>query len=170
VDVNPNENDSDFTPLHNAVRYGYKEVAKLLITNGAIVNVPSPSHVSYDTPLYIAASKGYTELIRFMISKGTWMRNMTIDEHFRYAAIRGDKKVVEILIITNGVDVNAHEGGWTALNRAAFSGRKEIVEVLLANGADINTKTIEGKTALDIAIKEGHQEIVDLLRKYESIE
>jgi ankyrin repeat protein len=59
-----------------------------------------------------------------------------------FAAGRGHREVVELLL-KNGANVNAKAAdGWTALVRAADRGHRKVVEVLLKNGADVNAKDI----------------------------
>jgi ankyrin repeat protein len=82
-----------------------------------------------------------------------------------YAAKRGHKEIVELLI-ANGADVNTKDVvGMTPLHIAARRGHKEIVELLIDNGMDVNTKSYSG-TPLDQAIRDKHPETADLLRKH----
>jgi len=56
-----------FTPLHWAAHHGHKEIAELLIANGADVNAKNEGGF---TPLHSAASLGYKEIIELLIAKG----------------------------------------------------------------------------------------------------
>ena len=93
-----------------------------------------------------------------MNAKGGW-REWT---PLHYAALNGNKEIVELLI-AKGADMNvtANEE-WTPLHTTALEGNKEVVELLIAKGVDVNAKDIDGKTPLNSA--EG--EIADLLRKH----
>jgi ankyrin repeat protein len=57
-----------------------------------------------------------------------------------FAAQRGHKEVVELLI-TKGADMHARDPNeQTPLHIAASRGYKEIAELLIAAGADVNAK------------------------------
>ena len=83
-----------------------------------------------------------------------------------YAAIKGHKEVVELLIAA-GADVNAKDiDEWTPLHRAADAGHKEVAELLIAKGALVNAKDRVGETPLDFAINKNRTETADLLREH----
>jgi len=56
------------TPLHYAAMHGYKEIAELLITNGADVN--AMDKINYAAPLHYAASGGHKEIVVRLIAEG----------------------------------------------------------------------------------------------------
>ena len=59
--------DDPFTPLHWAALHGHKEIAELLITNGADVNATTAWG---STPLHKAAQNGHKEIVELLIAKG----------------------------------------------------------------------------------------------------
>jgi len=69
VDVNA-KNKAGMTPLHYASMMGHKEVARLLITNGADVKAKSQFQNFGETPLHHAASGGHGEIVELLITKG----------------------------------------------------------------------------------------------------
>jgi ankyrin repeat protein len=72
-----------------------------------------------------------------------------------YAAQKGHKDVVELLL-AHKPDVNAKDKlGATPLHAPAGYGRADVVELLLANKAEVNVKAINGVTPLNIAISQG---------------
>ncbi|KAL7794329.1 ankyrin repeat-containing domain protein [Trichoderma ceciliae] len=82
------------------------------------------------------------------------------------AAQSGNKEIVQKLIATGKVDINAKDGdhGKTPLIWAARKGHKAIVKLLLEAGADVNVKEQNlGETALTLAIQSGHEESVRAL-------
>ena len=80
-----------------------------------------------------------------------------------YAAHRGDKDMVELLL-SKRADVNARDDdGWTPLHGAALSGHKDVAEVLLAYGADVNAKDDKGRVPLYWAAFNGNKDMAELL-------
>jgi hypothetical protein len=161
------------TPLHYVVDKGNKQLAELLISQGATIDAKAT--ISNWTPLYFAAVKGDKEMMELLVSHGASAKaisqyNITI---LHSAASGGNKEVVELLI-AHGAEVNAKvdhiiffdQSYFTPLHYAAQGGHKEVVEVLLAHGADVTAKSVKGKTPLKLAEEAGHQDIVDLLRQY----
>jgi cytohesin len=177
IDVNTKVHGS--TPLHCAARYGHKEVAELLIAQGADVNAKDARG---RTPISLAINQGRKEIAKLLLSRsadvslhiaaylGDLQRvqkfidgGANVDANDRggqtalhYAAKAGQIEVAKLLI-ANGADVNA--GEWTPLQEAAIHS-KEMVELLLAKGADINAGPW---TALHTAASTGRKDIVELL-------
>ncbi|PQE15320.1 ankyrin repeat-containing protein [Rutstroemia sp. NJR-2017a BVV2] len=81
------------------------------------------------------------------------------------AAIRGHKDIVQLLLATDGVDLNCKsKDGQTPLSCAAQYGHKDIVQLLLAtDGIDLNCESKDGQTPLSWAAQYGHKDIVQLL-------
>ncbi len=67
ADVNA-KNEDGGTPLLRAAWGGHKEIAELLIANGADVNVKSGRTAT--PPLHLAAYKGHKEVVELVIAKG----------------------------------------------------------------------------------------------------
>ena len=85
-----------------------------------------------------------------------------------YAALCGFCGLVEHLIITHALDVNAkvHNTGWTPLFAASRWGHVDVARVLLDYGADIDARDIHNATALHWPSQEGHVEVVQLLLEH----
>jgi ankyrin repeat protein len=83
------------------------------------------------------------------------------------ASFKGQKDLVELLIL-EGADLNARDNqGNTALMNAALKGHIEIVDLLISNGADISAKDKTGNTALIESAKYAREsacEIITLLK------
>ena len=80
-----------------------------------------------------------------------------------YAAAKGHKDVVELLL-ANKVEVNPKSiDGSTPLHEAAMAGHRDVVELLLANKAEVNTKNGNGMTPLDYAETRGRKDVLELL-------
>jgi ankyrin repeat protein len=83
------------------------------------------------------------------------------------ASFKGQKDIVELLILEEA-DLNARDNqGNTALMNAALKGHIEIVELLISNGADVSAKDKTGNTALIESAKYAREsacEIITLLK------
>jgi len=158
------------TPLFFSVRYGQKEVAELLIKEGAEVNAKD----NYgETPLTYAFDN--KEIVEMLISNGANVNtrgeeNITPLMHSVAASASNiDEAAFQIceLLIEKGADVNAKDDNkWTPLHYAAAKRHKEIITLLIANGAHVNAKDDDGDTPLNYAEFENDKDIADLLRKH----
>jgi hypothetical protein len=87
-------------------------------------------------------------------------------EEFAKAIEDGDSSIVESLISSGSVDVNARlprPFQPPALVLAAECGRKEIVDILLRANARVNETDERGSTACHAAAKRGHHDVLALL-------
>ena len=101
TDVNAKDKYGE-SPLLFAATFGHKEIAELLIANGADVNTKIDKIGM--TPLHIATGQGYKEIVELLIAKG--------------ADVNAKVEITELLI-ANGADVNAKDvGGKTPLDWA----------------------------------------------------
>mgnify|MGYP000545378457 FL=1 len=65
ADVNAQDNDIRWTPLHVAAAFGHKEIAELLIAKGADVNAKSKR----GTPLSNAVKSGDKEIVEWWVGQ-----------------------------------------------------------------------------------------------------
>jgi len=163
------------TPLHMAVSEGKKEIAELLIAEGADINANGKSgglsiHVVFknyfgpaQTPLHSVTTKGIAKLL---IDKGA---NVNAKDEWEstplhYAALEGHMEVAELLI-DKGADVNAKDSyNRTPLLLATSDNHKDIAVLLIAKGSDVNAQDVDGRTILHhAAVGYGRKEIVKLL-------
>ena len=150
------------TLLHAAVSNNHKEIAELLIKEGADVNAVAMDDVFFEkTPLDVANKHNQgavAALLRMHGGKTREELEAPID-----AAKKGDIEAVKQHLAA-GADVNyRNKNGDTLLNYAAFLGHKEIVELLIENGADMNAKGLADWTPLHLAAQNKQEQIVQLL-------
>ena len=71
IDANT-QNAWGVTPLHFAAKKGHKEIAELLIANGADVNAKDGDEdiLGGTSPLFDPVGQGYTEIVELLIKKG----------------------------------------------------------------------------------------------------
>ncbi|GFV15639.1 ankyrin-3 [Trichonephila clavipes] len=145
------DGDLKYTPLHQAVNDGCKEMVEFLLENGADIN--AKTEASGETPLYIAVKKRNIEIIELLIEKGA---NVNAGDKGKNTPLHytGDIRIARLLV-ANGANVNAknksdppYSTGSTPLHGAANAGNKDIAEFLIDNGADINAQNAQGSTPL----------------------
>jgi uncharacterized protein len=135
TDVNSRDSTGS-TALMCAAGYGHLDIVRLLIDNGADVNLMKPGYV---TALGIAESNHRTEVVRYLYALGVGSEVDARDKYGRTALILAARQgcsdsVREIL--RKGADVNAKlSSGETALKLASQYGHNQIVELLKAYGA-----------------------------------
>ena len=110
------------------------------------------SSISAGDGIWNAASVGNIEIVKQHLEKGVdidAVDSVAGITPLSWAVIRGQSKVVELLV-QHGADVNAkNNDGGTSLHAAAFLGRVEIVKLLVQHGADINAKNNKDETPMD---------------------
>ncbi|TSN95659.1 Ankyrin-2 [Bagarius yarrelli] len=171
--------------------YGsHKEVAKLLVKQGADVNSQSQvshaviSHMTWNgfTPLYMAAQENHLEVSGFTplhiaahygnvnVSTLLLNRGAAVDFTARngitplhVASKRGNTNMVSLLL-DRGAQIDAKtRSGLTPIHVAAFMGHLNIVLLLLQNGASPDVCNVKGFTPLHVAAKYGSLEVTKLL-------
>jgi ankyrin repeat protein len=116
------------------------------------------------TGLHLAAWFGKEELVRHAagfcdVNARTSYGTTALE----FAAVRGHRAVVEILISRDAHVHGKRKVGQSAISLAAEGGFKDIVEILLEHGADIASVDRFDRTPLLLAARRGHTDIVRLL-------
>ena len=178
VDINE-KNIYGETALMTASRYGYLEIVKILVNNGANVNLTS--NLGSPTLYYALTAKRYNIFI-FLVLNGADLRQLqqhfslfanktslryNLQLYFEDAVYNGELAVVKKFLTAN-VDTRVDTtSGITPLLIASSMGHTEIARLLIENGADVNHKTVikienlvEGTTPLMIASAKGHSEMI----------
>ena len=170
-----NEMDSSgMTAIHIAVLEHRLELIKILIHNGADVNITVNSNEAerrfftplHDfSPLHIAANLNSLEMASLLIFEGADVNQTTGDDQspLHIAAMKGNDRLAEMLIV-HGADVNARDfEDYTPLHSAASYGRLGSVALLVSNGADITASGVDGQTPYACAASKNHQQIITFL-------
>lgn len=145
------------TVLTCAVLSGKKEIVAFLLEKGATEDI------------FAAAIAGHTDKVAALLKQDPKLVNARDNSGkaaLHWAALYGQKKVVELLL-AGKADVNLLDAdGFTALHWAAMFDKSAVAEVLLANKADSNIKVAKfGWTPLRLAVIHGHLATAEALLK-----
>ena len=86
------------------------------------------------------------------MKKACWHKGISI----------GDTALIKSLL-DEGADINAKDGDFTLLMKAATEGYLKTAKLLIDKGAEIDARTNEGTSALMVASSGGYTKIVELL-------
>jgi hypothetical protein len=134
--INVNVKDDEFgeTPLDNAALNGHIEIARLLLQNGAEVNVRN----NYgNTPLHYAAENGHVDILHLLVENGADLEAQSNygERALHYAARYGNLPFIQELISRYHVDINARmNNGETALRVARARFYPTVFTFLQSNG------------------------------------
>ncbi|XP_004862887.1 2-5A-dependent ribonuclease [Heterocephalus glaber] len=169
--VNFQEEEGGWTPLHNAVQGGSKDIVELLLDHGAD---PHQRKKNGATSFIIAGIEGNVELLRLFLSKGADVNEYDSNGFtaFMEAAEQGNAEALKFLY-ESGANVNLHretkadqkvlgKGGGTALMDAAKKGHIDVLRILLEKmRAEVNACDNMGRSALIHGIQSSPDEKVE---------
>jgi len=160
---------SGYTPLMVASLNGRELAVKLLIDNGADVNIKSENG---STALHEATRRGREKIVKLLIDNGANVNGAnvnTVDEYGRsplsLAVILNYKRIAELLV-SNGADLESKDlSGNTLLINSSYSATKDhhAAPLLVLLGANVNAKNNDGFTALSLAAYYGREGLAQLL-------
>ena len=190
ADVNAPDDDLNMTPLAWSVTHGHPEAVRLLIKNGAEVNMKDDNG---STVLHGAAVFGRADIAKLLLENGANLQVRNDDGATPADALHLDWRTTAFIGGMVGVDVEAEDiavmkigrqeiakffgtkdtfdgadtFGPQELSGAAFTGNLTAMKQALAGGADPNTMDPQsGSTLLATAALMGHTEIVAILLEH----
>ncbi|XP_044729552.1 serine/threonine-protein phosphatase 6 regulatory ankyrin repeat subunit A-like [Chrysoperla carnea] len=159
-DVNSN-NFLNVTPLYIAAGIDQEEIAEILITNGANVNVVTEG----GAPLHVATEHGHNNVVQILLRNGASIdikdsKNRTPLE---LAVVHGYVQIVKMFLQFNKVNINGTtQDGLTLLHIASQEeSNLNMVKFLVNIGCDVNAKNNKGSKPIHIAAREGNKDIVE---------
>jgi len=158
ADANAPFNDGH-TPLTNATRFGFDDIAKWLVEHKAD---PNRADISHWTPLMYAAWNDSADQVRLLTSHGAQL-DLADDDGLSPLAIAAQnakpKSAAALVAAGAEVDRPAGQGRYTPLMLATNAGSLEIVNLLLKHGAKVNARNDGGITALMIVAAKNEPKI-----------
>jgi ankyrin repeat protein len=161
------------SPLGMATRLMLPDVAKLLVENGAKLNLKRNNGqiglhdaVFYSRNRYIPKVEYSPELLIYLLKNGgdTKHKDINGDTPFEYAAIEGVHAALKILWDDEYDVTQTNIDGMTLLHRTIIKGYLNNVEFLISKGFNLNAQDNYKNTPLFYADKYGHSKIAELLK------
>ncbi|XP_058837293.1 transient receptor potential channel pyrexia isoform X3 [Topomyia yanbarensis] len=158
-----------FTPLHCAALGNSVETAKILINNGANINIPTNKQNCEESLLHCAVRSNALECVKLFIAEGmdVNMSDKNGSNSIHLAADLGHTQCLQVLLNCPQADPNIRmqlrDKETTALHLAADEGNLECVTLLLSKGADVKAKNHRGFTPLHLAARAASVECVEVL-------
>ncbi|XP_031640648.1 serine/threonine-protein phosphatase 6 regulatory ankyrin repeat subunit A-like [Contarinia nasturtii] len=169
----------DCTPLHAAASHKCSSTVKILIFNGADVNIKNnfgltprefakqrghyffldkfDDIVKERDEIFVAAKQGLTDKIKTFIKKGINInvQNNDGDTPLIIASRHGHTEFVKVLLKDKAKVNLVNRDNWSALHCAALGKHEEIVLMLLDHHADAHIRNDWGETPLNIFAYQG---------------
>jgi ankyrin repeat protein len=162
--ANPNAHDNKGNALlPMAAMSGQTEIVRLLLDEGADVNITMKSSSSGKTALMQAAINNRSEIVELLITEGADVNQTESDSGYSalHFATQGSSETSVKTLLENGADPNLQaKDGRAPLHIAAKFRFFEIAEELLTAGAMINLPDNEGLTPMMVSIIDGRDAFI----------
>ncbi|CAH1796077.1 unnamed protein product [Owenia fusiformis] len=136
------------TALHTSADEGDVNFARILISNGAIVNSVTTRG---ETPLVYCCQRGHEDMAEFLVEN---LAYVNVKDHYKNPLVHlclnsGMYRFARMLVEDHTIDPNTRDReGTPLLHRTVERNIVDLVPVLCDRGADVNAVDDESKTAL----------------------
>lgn len=150
------------SPLHVAATKGSLVMCKILVKNGAELEVTDPQG---HTPLLKALIARNTLVADYLFKSGAKLDpNAALHETARLGS--ADRDVISFLLRQGATLDNTDAQGNTPLHSAILNDQRVVTKYLINRGASLDIRNKEGKSPLAIAIERKNHDIERLLRQF----
>lgn len=148
-------------PLLWAAKRGQRDIAELLLNNGADINARGGF---YGNALQVASSGGYEAVVKLLLDKGAKLNMQDEDSNMLQTAAASGHELIVMALLNKFADVNAQGGFYgSALQAASAEGHELVVKRLLDRGADVNAEGGFYGNSIQAASARGYKSILKLL-------
>lgn len=151
------------TALHPAAYAGKLDICKILIENGADVNINS----LVGTALHRACFRNNKEVVKLLLDNNADINLQNSTGTVIHTVALVDAPDIAELLIKRGGDVNTlNNGGLSPLYYAISNGSNrsdEMAVLLIKNGANVNLKSAQGESLLQVAADNGFTKVARLM-------
>ena len=164
VDILAAQDISGTTPLHEAVRYGRVDIARLLLSAGAKVN--AMDSIGKTPILLIIPAGAQNEMYPLLIKSkaNVNQKDMYGDTVLHVATMANAPVNTLALLVSNGASVNErNKEGVTPLALAIETKHSEQVRFYAQNGADVYAEDMQGNTPITKALESDTKEMLQTL-------
>ena len=145
-----------------AIQKGHSDIVKLLLENGAQVNLQDNNGIC---ALMSASQKGHSDIVKLLLEYSAHVNVQDDDglSALMTASQNGHSQVAKILL-ENSAQVDMQDkSGRCALMDASQNGHSEVVELLTMNGAKLDLQDDIRRSALMMASQNGHCDVIKIL-------
>lgn len=151
------------TAFHLAAVHCHREVAELLLNNGADLNSRDKNMM---TPLLSSIRRGDKDFVRWLIDLGAdrTATDVTHRNALFYAIKSGEMDVVKLFLNPTTVNYPELVWGWSPLHVAANFGNQDITKLLIDTGANIFFRDKQRRLAEDVALESKSHDVYEYLK------
>ncbi|PTD02240.1 hypothetical protein FCULG_00012127 [Fusarium culmorum] len=157
------------TPLGLAANLCNTPMMRLLITNGAQVNLTQRTNILVNSPLHNAVYVSNSSAIRLLIESGADMTSRRGADYKSPVDLVYDWPEKDTICLMASYIPSLNRKSAQELQFLVQLGVVEDVQRAIQRGMDINHPCENGKRALDYALEIGNEEIAELLRKNKAV-
>jgi cytohesin len=144
-------NKHSSTPLHWAARFGYEDLVRVLLQNGALPNCEDEKGKS---PLhYAAVGGGNPRAAAQLLSRGAHVdaTSEAMDTPLHLASMMGNTGIAALLLLRGADPRKPCSDSFRPLHVAAFHGHGSVFALLCMYGGSITDTTSDSYTPIDLA-------------------
>lgn len=174
ADINQQDEGTGYTALMWACEFDYTDMAKMLVEEGADVNIRAKD----GSTALVRASGNAPGVVELLLAKGADIKAAPEDgigvmlQALFGILYKGFPIETVSILLDHGADVDETVlspediAGFTPLMFAVRDNHEELAKLLIKKGANVNARSENGKTPLILARDGGYTAMAELLRSH----